>query len=283
MRTKILIPLFILLLTACSQSTADHRPTLVVSIEPLRYVVEAIAADNYRVTTLMPEGASPETYEPTPRQMIDLSDCHMIFKAGTLPFEQVLMKQMAQNLPDVPATDLGNDIEPLVDLTNHHHGTESFDPHIWMSPLNLRLMAEKVCTELCRMDSAHSLQYQKRLNAFQTEMDSLDTKLKQTLAPVRHRSFLIYHPALGYFAHRYGLQQLAVEHDGKEPSAASLHLLINQCKSEEVQHVFISKEHVGRGAQRVAEALNLKTTIINPLDYNIPLQMQNIAQILAYE
>lgn len=283
MYIRFLLPLLVLLLTACGSRPSDNRPTLVVSIEPLRYVVEAVAGDDYRVTTLMPVGASPETFEPTPRQMIELSDCKMVFKAGTLPFEQLLMKQMTQNMPDVKTTDLGKDIEPLVDLTNHHHGTDSFDPHIWMQPLNLSLMAQEACKVLCQMDSVNRPAYEKRLRTFQTEMDSLDAELKRTLAPVKHRSFLIYHPALGYFAHRYGLVQLSVEHDGKEPSAASLRLLINQCKGEEIRHVFISEEHVGRGAKRVAESLQLKPTTINPLDYNVPQQMRTIAQELAHE
>lgn len=283
MYIRILLPLLILLLTSCGSQPSDNRPTLVVSIEPLRYVVEAIAGDDYRVVTLMPVGASPETYEPTPRQMIELSDCQMVFKAGTLPFEQLLMKQMTQNIPGVRTADLGKDIEPLVDLTNHHHGTDGFDPHIWMQPINLILMAQETCRILSLTDSINRPRYEKRLAAFQAEMDSLDAELTRTLAPVKHRSFLIYHPALGYFAHRYGLVQYSVEHDGKEPSAAALRMLINQCKSEEIRHVFISQEHVGRGAQRVAEALQLKPTSINPLDYNVPQQMRAIAQELAHE
>ena len=193
----ILIPLLVLLFTACGNRPEDDRPTLVVSIEPLRYVVEAVAGDGYRVTTLMPVGASPETFEPTPRHMIEMSDCKTVFKSGTLPFEQQLMKQMAKNMADVPVADLGSGIEPLVDLTNHHHGTDGFDPHVWMQPMNLSLMAEKACEVLCRLDSVNRPEYEKRLAVFQTEMDSLDAELKRTLAPVKHRSFLIYHPALG--------------------------------------------------------------------------------------
>ena len=283
MKIKFILPLLILLLSACGNRPEDDRPTLVVSIEPLRYVVEAVAGDDYRVTTLMPVGASPETFEPTPRHMMEMSDCQMVFKAGTLPFERLLMKQMAENMPEVPATDLGADNEPLVDLTNHHCGLDGFDPHIWMQPLNLSLMARKACEMLCRIDSVNQPKYERRLALFETEMDSLDAELKRTLTPVKNRSFLIYHPALGYFAHRYGLMQLSVEHDGKEPSAASLRVLINQCRGEEVRHVFISKEHVGRGAQRVAEALHLKPASINPLDYNVPQQLRAIAQELAHE
>ena len=285
MNIKFLLPLLVLLFTACGNRPDDNRPTLVVSIEPLRYVVEAVAGDDYRVTTLMPEGASPETFEPTPRHMIEMSDCKMVFKSGTLPFERLPMEQMVQNMPHVPVADLAAEIEPLVDLTHHghDHGTDGFDPHVWMQPLNLSTMARKACQVLCSIDSVNRPHYEQRLQAFETEMDSLDAELKRTLTPVKHRSFLIYHPALGYFAHRYGLMQLSVEHDGKEPSAASLRILINQCKGEEIKHVFISKEHVGRGAQRVAESLNLQTTTINPLDYNVPQQLRNIASELAHE
>lgn len=277
---KLLIPLLLLLLSACSNTPTDERPTLTVSIEPLRYIVESIAGNRYQVQTLMPQGGSPETYEPTPRQMMELNSSRTLFRVGTLGFEKTILEQMAEGTPNLEIVNLDEGIKPLFDHNHKHDGMNSADPHIWMSTENLKLMAGTTCKALCAIDSTNTSFYRQRLDLFLAKMDSLDTELKNITKPIANRSFLIYHPALGYFARQYGLLQLSVEHDGKEPSAAYLKQLINKCKSENVTTVFISKEHTGRAAHRISDALHVKPTTINPLDYDIPAQLRHIANEL---
>lgn len=264
----------------CHRSKQDDRPVLTVSIEPLRYVVEAVAGNKYRVAVLMPQGASPETYEPTPRQMMELNRSELLFRVGTLGFEQTRLPQMMQTTPQTRMVDLAQGITPIIDAHHHHEdGPESsMDPHVWMSTQNLCVMAKNTCTALCQTDSANAPYYQQRLSAFLKQMDSLDVQLRGVLQQLPSRAFLIYHPALGYMARQYGLKQLAVEHDGKEPSAAYMQQLINMCRAEEVHTVFISKEHSGKAAQRIAQEIGARLVSINPLDYDVPTQMLQIAK-----
>lgn len=271
----------VLCLSACThRQKGSERPILTVSIEPLRYVVEAIAGDHYRVKTIMPQGASPETYEPTPRQMMELTESRAIFRTGSLGFEQTKLPQMVQGVNGAPLVDLGEGIVPIEDH-DHDHGTgESIDPHLWMSPGNLKVMAQNAYRALCRLDSAGAPYYRTRLAQFETRMDSLHKAMQQMLKPLDRRAFLIYHPALGYLARDYGLKQLAVEHDGKDPSAAFLKVLTQQCRAEGVRTVFISKEHAGATARRLAETLHAQVVVINPLDYDVPAQMTLIARSL---
>lgn len=293
LHTKHLIPTLTLLLglllsftaSSCKRPTATQgRMAVSVSIEPLRYVVEAIGGDKVEAHTIMPQGASPETYEPTPRQMMELSSSRLLFRAGTLGFEQTSLPRMASNAPDVEMVDLAKGIRPIYD-ENHSHATshgesDSMDPHTWMSTDNLRIMASNACHALCEADSTNAPYFRQRLNAFNNRMDSLDTQLSTWLKPIEHRAFLIYHPALGYFARQYGLHQLSVEHDGKEPSVARMNALITACRNEGVRVVFVSKEHVGRAARRIAKELNLKLVTINPLSYDLEAQMESIAKAL---
>lgn len=268
-------------------SSCRNRPSepteriLTVSIEPLRYVVEAIAGDKYQVQTLMPQGASPETYEPTPHQMMELSRSALLFRAGTLGFEQTSLPQMLRNTPDVKMVDLARGVRPIYDESHQHGEGESMDPHTWMSTENLCIMARNVCEALCRNDSVNRAYYEARLAQFDTHMNQLDEELSKLLKPLQHRAFLIYHPALGYFARQYGLRQMAVEHDGKEPSAARFKNLVTNSKAEDVEVVFISKEHVGRAAHRLADATGARIIIINPLDHDVAAQMRHIAESLV--
>lgn len=280
---RFLIPLFLLLFTSCSRRTADDRPILTVSIEPLRYVVEAVAGDRFRVQTLMPRGASPETYEPSPRQMVELAESRAVFRTGALGFEQTKLPQMTQTLENAQLIDLSEGIAMIPGGDHAHGGEESADPHLWMSPENLSLMARNACTALCRLDTASAPYYRQRLARFTARMDSLAAELQAGLKPLRRRTFLIYHPALGYFARSFGLKQLAVERDGKAPSAAGFQALVNQCRAEGVKVVFISEEHAGEAARRIAGTLHARTVRINPLDYDVAAQFRLITQSLKDE
>lgn len=269
-----------ILLSGCASSASDSLPVLTVSIEPLRYVVEAVAGNHYQVKTIMPQGGSPETYEPTPRQMAALAESSVIFRSGTLGFEQTKLENIAQSCPDVPLIDLGKGIETIGSEDHAHGEGESIDPHTWMSPRNLARMAENACQALCNADTTNAAYYQQQLLLFKEKTDSIDSQLRLILKSAKQRAFLIYHPALGYFANTYGLRQLTVEHDGKEPSASHLAELLEQCRKEEVECVFISKEHSGQVARRLAEELHARVVEINPLAYDIPAQFLLIANAL---
>lgn len=275
------IAIALLCLLSCRHQQQDNRPIVTVSIEPLRYVVEAVAGDKYQVKTLMPQGASPETYEPTPRQMVALGESQFVFRMGSLGFEQTQLPRMMNSLPNVSLVDAAQGI-PLIESSHHHEGeSESGDPHVWLSPQNLIVMANNVANTLSQYDKSNAAYYRQRTQRFEQQMKALDQELSQSLQGLKCRTFLIYHPALGYLAHQYGLQQLAVEHDGKEPSAAYMQQLISQCKKESVRVVFISKEHNGRSAERIAHELGAHVVTINPLDYDVPRQLKKIVDELT--
>ena len=279
----LLLLLLALCLSACKEGKApSDKPILTVSIEPLRWVVSSIAGDDYDVQTLMPQGASPETYEPTPRQMIDLSQSEILFCVGTMPFEQTRLRQMAESAPELQLVELREGITTIAEDGHRHGGeTESIDPHLWMSTKNLSIMAQQVARVLSAHNPAHRADYEKRLSVMEQRLNTLDSELRAQLLKARLRSFLIYHPALGYMAREYGLIQLAVEHDGKDPSAASLQQLINTCKHDSVSVAFISKEHNGQAARRIAGEVGAHVVEINPLDYDVTKQMRQIAQSLT--
>lgn len=282
---KHILHIFVLLtslicLCSCGQKTTDGRTTITVSIDPLRYVVEAVAGNKYQVKTLMPQGASPETYEPTPRQMMALGKSELVFRMGSLGFEQTQLPRMLASLPNTQLVDAAQGIQLIKSEHHHDNRLESGDPHTWLAPQNLATMAHNVAKALGQHDKANAAYYTKRAQQFAQQMSELDHELQQTLNGVKCRTFLIYHPALGYLAQQYALQQLAVEHDGKDPSAAYMQQLIAQCKAEGVKVVFISKEHSGRAAERIAHEIGARVVTINPLSYDVPNQLKQIARQL---
>ena len=271
------------LLQSCRRTAGEERAVLTVTIEPLRDVVASLAGDRFEVVTLMPRGASPETYEPTPRQMVQLGESQALFCVGTLGFECTAVPKMLEATPGVQRIDLSQGIEPLPHADGCHDAAHGSDPHMWMSAQNLSRMTANACEALCQIDAAHAAEYRERARARQAYYSQTDSLLKQEAARVRHRTFLIYHPALGYLAHQYGLVQLAVERDGKEPSVAYLQQLEQRCKADSVRVVFISDEHSGRAAQRLTESVGARVVRINPLQSQVDKQFFTILRALSDE
>lgn len=280
--------LFLLLMCVATLSSCggkphgEARPSVTVSIEPLRFLVEAVAGDRFDVTVLLPAGASPETYDPTPQQLVAMERSRAYFRVGTLGFERTRLEKIRENAPDVLMVNLSEGISLLPD-TDGCGAADGGDPHTWTSPANVRIMARHVWETLCRIDSVNADTYTLRLHRIEQRIDSVDGLMRGMLQPLSRRVFLIHHPALGYLARDYGLRQLSVEHDGKEPSAARLKQLANICKADSVHVVFIQREHAGRASRRLADEIKARIVEIDPLSYDWVGSMLQIAKALSHE
>ena len=268
---------------SCRDVVSD-RPVITVSIEPLRYFVQSIGGNKFQVNTLVPAGASPETYELTPQQVVQTSDSRAYFCIGTLGFEQARLQKLTENAPNLLVVNSSDSIALLQDDHSHSHPQghiEGIDLHTWISATSGKQIAHNVLRALCQVDSANAEFYQHRHDSLVQHIDSIDGEIRQILRPLAHRTFMIYHPALGYFARDYGLQQVAVEQDGREPSADHMQQLILQAQRNNVQVIFIQEEHAGRAARRIAESTGARIVSIAPLSVEWDKQMLHIARTLV--
>lgn len=273
-----LLPLLLMLLLplAGCRHTSDansERPMLTVTITPLGAIVGAIAGERFGISVLVPPGAGPETYSATPRQLIEMNRSKALFRIGTLGLEHTRVKNMAEAAPDLPMTDVAQGIRPTADTGN--------DPHVWTSPANIKHMARIVHATLCRIDPEAKEYYDHRLARFEHHADSIDTTIRRRLQNVTARTFLIAHPTLGSFADAYGLRQLCVEQDGKEPSPERIARLVEQCRAEDVRVVFVQKEHPSRAARRIARETGARVVEINPLSDRWEDELLHIADALT--
>ncbi len=266
------------LVLSCGSCVSDRRmaaePTVCVSIGPLKYVVRQLAGDIYGVETMTPAGVSPETYQPTPAQIAALDRCLAYVRVGTLGFEKTTLRRITENVPHLYQINASAAVPPL-------EGDCGDDPHAWTSPGTLKLMAGEIARGLAHIDKHKADTLKVTLAAFEAEMDSLDARLARQLEGAACRTFLIYHPALGYFARAYGLKQLAVEHDGKKPSAEHLATLVDQCRKEGVKVVFVEKEYDPGLVAPIAKEIGAKVVVIDPLSDNPKQQFIDIAKALC--
>ena len=256
-------------LASCSRSQREGGRLVMTSIEPLRYMVDQVAGNEWTTTALVTDGFSPEEYSPSTQQMAALSNCAALFTIGRLPVETTWIPRIASGNPTLRVVDTSSGLRKA-----------TFDPHTWTSPRNVRQILANMSAALCRMDTANTVLYNKRLTRAQATVDSIDSVLTAMLADLPSRSFVIAHPALTQFAADYGLHQIAIEEDGKEPTPASLKALVSQARAEGARVVFVQREFSDRSARIVADQIGARVVQINPLAYDWPRQMIHIAQSL---
>lgn len=244
-------------------------PKVMVSIEPLRCLTEQIAGDYFQVLTMVPKGGSPETYEPSPRQMTHLQESKVYFAVGELGFEKTWLDKFKENAPDV------------VFVNTSGQEDANADPHVWTSYNRLVKMAGVVCEALCHADPEHQEYFKENLQKTVSSLEAADQEVRRKLQFVQRRAFLIYHPTLTYFAEDYGLTQIVIEDEGKEPSPRHLARLIEQCRKEKVGVIFIQEEFDRKNAELIAKETHTQLVSINPLAYDYDKELRQIAKILS--
>ena len=162
---------------------------------------------------------------------------------------------------------------------HHHHG--GVDPHIWSSIAGAKAVAWNTLNAFIELDPDNTEYFWQNYNKLVDEIDKTNTEIKQLLDPLTDRTFIIYHPALTYFANEFNLTQLCIEMDGKEPSPAQLKRLVETARANNARVVFIQQEFDQKNAELIAKETGCKLTVINPLAYDWTKEMIHIAKALA--
>jgi zinc transport system substrate-binding protein len=259
-------------LAACGgEGAPDSRPLVVVSVLPQKYVVDRIAGDLVRTEVMIPPGASPHTYEPSVAKMTKLQSAALYVKVGHphFPFEGWVEKTLA-DAPDVPVVDGSAGVE-----------AREGDPHIWVAPRHVEKMAIGVEAALERILPQHRETLRENLAAFRSEIAALDEEIRTLLSDKKGRRFLVFHPAWGYFAEAYGLEQVAIEHEHKEPDPHELAELIEHSREEGVKVIFVQPQLDSAAAETLAREIGARVEVLDALAYDWPANLRRAARALA--
>lgn len=262
--TKLLF-LFIAVILLRNIWAADSPKTKMktfVSILPQAYFVERIGGPYVEVHVMVGEGRSPATYEPSPRQMALLNESQLYFRIGT-PFEKGLIRKVKSSAKHLEVVDTRKNVKLC--YFEHSKGPQIPDPHIWLDPKRVKIQADTICDTLCRTDPSHANEFKNNLRIFKRDLSRLDAKISKTLSPLKGRKFYVFHPAFGYFADSYGIRQVAVEIEGKEPTARQMTALIEMAKSDNVKAIFVQPQYTKKNTETLAKAIGSKVVTINPL------------------
>ncbi|WP_165439262.1 metal ABC transporter solute-binding protein, Zn/Mn family [Chlorobaculum tepidum] len=291
----LLLLLFIPLLNGCAGKTESDKLQVVASIEPLAWFAERIGGDRVSVSVMVPSGGNPHTYEPTPKQMAQVSHAALFVKAGSgVEFELDWMPRLVDLNKSMTVCNASEGVtllpmsaekyEHAVPAEEHHdHG--NFDPHFWLSPANARLIAKNVERSLAAIDPAGKEYYAANAAALDRELQALDSEIRKQLSVVKNRRFLVFHPAWGYFAHEYGLEQIAAEEEGKTLTPRQMERVIGEARSAGIRVVFVSPQFSSAQADAIAGDIGGQTVTVDPLahDYAANLRKATAAFVQSMQ
>ena len=297
MRSKYILLLFlsqIIILANCAkrEQTSD-KINIVVSISPLAEFTEKVGGDKVNVAVMIPEGASPHSYEPKPSQLVKVSKADAYIKVGTpIEFELMWIDKLISMNKKMSIIDASENIKSIFSEHEHAHDThdhehehksdraEKADPHIWLSPENARIMVQTIYEALKKIDPKNLDYFKRNTDAYLHELHTLDNEIASKLADKTNRKFMIYHPAWGYFADHYNLEQIAIEKEGKEPTAKGIQHVIRQAKNNNIKIIFVSPQFQVSSAELIAREINGKVELISPMAKDYIKNINTFAQLL---
>lgn len=279
----------IILVTFCMGpfARAASPIPILVSINPQKYFVQQIGTNRVKVQVMVPPGASPATYEPRPRQMAGLTKTKIYFAVG-VPFENAWLHKIEAANPDMTIVHTDDGIDKIPMATRHYdeeahldagtHGHSGLDPHIWLSPPLVKIQSRTIMKALQKMDPSHQAAYQSNYEQFVAKIDRLDNDFKTLFRDKQGLQFMVFHPSWGYFAEAYGLRQVAVEIEGKDPKPAQLKTLIEYARDRDIRVIFVQPQFSTKSAQLVAKEIGGQVAFADPLATDWLANLRDVAQ-----
>jgi zinc transport system substrate-binding protein len=305
-RFILLIISSLILFTSCNSSISNQNSSnqtgvintqknekiinITVSILPQKYFVEKIGGDRVKINVMVKPGASYHTYEPLPQQLREISQAQAYITIGDA-FENAWLDKIKSANPKMLIVDSTKGINKIEISDHDHHNEEekhddndsekNLDPHVWLSPQLVKIQAQNIYQILSQLDPENQEEYQTNLDKFITEIEQLDQQIKNNLAEIKNRKFMVFHPSWGYFAREYNLEQIPIEVGGQEPSASELANLISLAKQENIKVIFAQPEFSDKSAKTIAQEINGKVLLISPLAENWADNLLKISEVFA--
>lgn len=278
LKTGLFLIALIPLLCLTGKGWAEPIPVF-VSIVPQKYFVERIGGEQVKVEVMVKSGESPATFNPNPKKMGLLSQAKLYFSIG-VPFETIWIDRIRSIHPNLQFVALHDNLRKVTGHDPHHtHATG--DPHIWTSPARVKIMAQKIKDTLSSANPDQQSYFETNLLEFINDLDLLDKDIRTILAKGTNNRFMVFHPAWSYFAKDYGLEQIAIEHEGKEPGARTMQKIIEEGKRLGIKVIFVQKQFSLSIAENIAKMIGATVREMDPLAEDYLRNMRQTATAIS--
>lgn len=262
----------------------SETPHILVTIAPFKFLVEEIAKGTVEVQWMVPPGASAHTFEPSQREMVEASKASIWFFLGE-PFERKAINALQTKNQNLQLVDLRKGLTLLKDSCGHHHEDGEHhscqDPHIWLSPLMVKIEARTIYDTLSKNFPENQKFYEENLHLLEKKLDDLDSFIKGKLSPFQGSTLMVSHPAYAYYAKEYGLLQLPIEMEGKEPTAKQLNSIIAKAKAGKVKTIFTQPQYSDKAALIIGKTIGANVVSVNPYAENIIENLYSMTEKIA--
>ncbi len=263
----------------------SDRFSVSVSILPLKYLVDSIGGGDFEALVVMPPGSNPETYEPLLSQMREIAQAKANFQIGLVDFEKSLENNLKANALEADFVNLsegmsllsGGSMTEAETASRRHVG---LDPHVWLSPTRVRTMVQKIADTLIEIRPDSTEKYAVNRDRLISIIDSVDRYIAQSFSELNNRSFLIFHPSLTYYAADYGLQQIPVEREGKEPSVTHMKELIQSTIGQNITTVIYPAAQSHHTVEALIQEVGLQAVPFDPVAYDWPENIRYITDCI---
>jgi zinc transport system substrate-binding protein len=277
-----LLLMAVILLSACTPAVQSNNPkdeslSITVSILPQAYFVERIGGENVKINVMVGPGEEAHTYEPKPEQMKMMAESALFFSIG-VEYEETWLPRFLEINPQLMVVDSATGIDRIQTSDGHSHDDdddheedshteddERTDPHVWLSPGNGKLIAENIFNALVQMMPEEAENLQENYTSLVNDIDRLDADINETLSQFENRTFMVFHPAWGYFAEQYNLEQISVQVGGQDPSPAEMADLIKIAREEDVRVIFIQPTFSTASVEALSQELGAEIVLVDPL------------------
>ncbi|MCX6673001.1 MAG: zinc ABC transporter substrate-binding protein [Methanothrix sp.] len=260
-----------------ASGNASYRIKVATTIAPLGDFVKAVGGEKVEVTVVVPPGAEPHTFEPTPSLMMDVAkaDLYVMNGAGL----EFWMDKLLETNKRMAVVDSSQGIA----LLQENEG--EIDPHVWISLRNAAVQVNNICSGLIEVDSKNKDFYIKNRDAYLETLKALDVELNGTFAGKKNKIFIVHHPAWTYFARDYDLSQVPLMENEKEPGPKYLGEVIDLARRSNITTIFVEPEYNPKAAEVMAREMNTGIVTLDPLAKNYLKNMayagREIAKSLA--
>ena len=291
---KKIIILFIMISTiaaGCSGSETENleesnnKLNVIVSIEPQRTFVKKVTGELADINVVIPEGYSPANYQPSPKEIQNISSGEVYFSIGVESEKSFILPKLEDLNKEIEFIDLQKKVMEKYEALHideddndhdHDHEEGEIDPHIWLSPKRVVTIVEVVRDYMIENDEVNKEEYNENAKKYIQELNKLNEDLVDTFKELETKAFIIYHPAFSYFASDYGLQMVTIEEDGKEATAKRIQKVVDFAIENDIKVVFYQNEFDNSQANIIANEIDGEVVEVAPLSGNY---IENMYQI----
>ena len=258
---------------------AQSRPTVVVTIAPQAAFVKEVAGELVNVVTVLPPGANHETYSPPPQDMEQISNANLYLALGLPPERATILPKAADMNKNLKIIDVQNEVAKS--YVPRYFAPDDQDPHIWLSPKRAIAMIQLTARELSALDTANRATYEANAQRYIERIEASDRELKALFQNMTNRTFIVYHPAFGYFAEEYNLTMVALEEEGKEADPRRFREVIDMAKDKGIKVIFYQEDIDGRQSRTFAEELGGQAEKVSPMATDYVENLLRMARTFA--